>query len=293
MRPCDRSYYFGSTKEKIFVQEWGDLNKPVFLLVHGFPGCSEHGRLVSTSPLSDSFRLIAIDRPGYGESKYQKDLTFLKFARQIKQLLDGQKVNKFSIISVSGGAPYALAVAFLMKDQVLKLTSLGGIAPLTLKNFKYMNRSQKKAWLAHQIIPERILHFTIKRIWKKGLSKIEETLFTEIDSFSEPDKKVFSLPEIQSVLVEATHLAVKQGPEGVLHDIKMYARNWGFPLSEIICPVTLWHGSADDVVHFRFAQDMKTYLQRATLNFVENEGHYSILLNCREQILSDLLKTGP
>jgi pimeloyl-ACP methyl ester carboxylesterase len=289
MRQCDRSYYFGSAEEKIFVQEWGGLDKPVFLLVHGFPGCSEHGRLVSTSPLSDSFRLVAIDRPGYGESKYQKDLTFLKFASQIKKLLDEQRVDKFSIISVSGGAPYALAVAYLMKDQVLKLTSLGGIAPITFKNFKYMNRVQKKTWLANHIIPESILHFTVKRVWEKGLSKIEETLFTEMDAFSEPDKKVFMLPEIQSVLVEATHLAVKQGPEGVLHDIKMFARNWGFPLSEITCPVTLWHGSADDVVHFRFAQDMKVHLQKATLNFVENEGHYSILLNCRDQILSDLL----
>jgi hypothetical protein len=39
----------------------------------------------------------------------------------------------------------------------------------------------------------------------------------------------------------------------------------------------------------RFAQDMQGYLPKATLNFIENEGHYSILLNCRDQILSDLL----
>lgn len=290
MKECDRSYYFGSDEEKIYVQEWGDLDKPVFLLIHGFPGCSEHGRLVSTSPVSESFRLIAIDRPGYGQSVYQKKLTFLKFAEQIKKLLASQKVDKFSIISVSGGAPYALAVAYLMKEQVIKLTSLGGIAPLTFKNFKYMNRVQKRTWLAQQLIPEGVLHFGVKRVWEKGLDKIEETLFTELDAFSEPDRKVFMLPEIQDVLVRATHLAVKQGPEGVLHDIKIFAKNWGFPLSEVTCPVTLWHGSADDVVHFRFAQDMQAYLPKAKLNFIENEGHYSILLNCRDEILSDLLQ---
>lgn len=289
MKQCDRSYYFGHDHEKIFIQEWGDLDKPVFFLVHGFPGCSEHGRLVSTSPISKSFRLIAIDRPGYGNSVPQKDITFLKFAKQIQNFLTEQKIDKFSIISVSGGAPYALALAYLMKDQVLKLTSLGGIAPLTFKNFKYMNRIQKRTWLAQQFIPDPVLHFGVNRVWGKGLDKIEEALFTELDGFSEPDRQVFKHADIQAVLVEATTLALKQGPVGVLRDIKIYAKDWGFPLSEVTCPVTLWHGGLDDVVHYRFAQDMQSYLPTAKLNFIENEGHYSILLNCRDQILSDLL----
>lgn len=292
MKQCDRSYYFGNDDEKIFVQEWGDLDKPVFFLVHGFPGCSEHGKLVSTSPVSESFRLIAIDRPGYGKSVAQKDITFLKFANQIKNLFAEKLIDKFSIISVSGGAPYALAVAYLMKDHVLKLTSLGGIAPLTFKNFKYMNRIQKRTWLVQQLIPDTVLHFGVNRVWEKGLDKIEETLFTEMDGFSEPDRQVFKHADIQAVLVEATTLALKQGPAGVLRDIKIFAKDWGFPLSEVTCPVTLWHGGLDDVVHYRFAQDMQGYLPKATLNFVENEGHYSILLNCRDQILSDLLPTA-
>jgi len=290
MRQCDRSYFFGEPGYEILVKEWGALDKPVLFLVHGFPGCSEHGKLVSTSPLWESFRLIAVDRPGYGESTVQKNLTFLKFASQIKSLFKKQKIDKFSIISVSGGAPYALAVAYVMKDQVLKLTSVGGIAPLTLQNFKYMNRVQKKTWFAQRLIPTRVLQFGLDRVWARGLDKLEETLFTETAAFSEPDRKVFMHPEIQPVLVESTQLALRQGPAGVIHDIKNFAKDWGFPLSEITCPVTLWHGGADDVVHIRFAQDMQGYLPQATLNFIQEEGHYSILLNCRDRILSDLLQ---
>ena len=291
MRQCDRSYFFGEPGYEILVKEWGSLDKPVLFLVHGFPGCSEHGKLVSTSPLWEQFRLIAVDRPGYGESVAQKNLTFLKFASQIRSLIKEQKIDKFSIISVSGGAPYALAVAFLMKDQVIKLTSVGGIAPLTMKNFKYMNRVQKKTWFAQRLIPTSVLHFGLNRVWAKGLDKLEETLFTEAKAFSEPDRKVFQHPEIQPVLLESTQLALKQGPAGVIHDIKIFAKDWGFPLDQITCPVTLWHGGADDVVHIRFAQDMQSYLPKAKLNFIEDEGHYSILLNCRDQILSDLLET--
>lgn len=291
MRPCDRSYFFGEPGCEILVKEWGVMDKPVLFLVHGFPGCSEHGKLVSTSPLRESFRLIAVDRPGYGESAAQKNLTFLKFAGQIQNLFKTQKIDKFSIVSVSGGAPYALAVAYLMKDQVIKLTSIGGIAPLTFKNFKYMNRNQKRTWFAQRLIPDRVLHFTLNRVWARGLDKLEETLFTEMDAFSEPDRKVFMHPEIQPVLIESTQLALKQGPAGLLHDMKSFGKDWGFPLNEITCPVTLWHGGEDDVVHLRFAQDMQAHLPQAVLNFVKTEGHYSILLNCREQILSDLLQS--
>lgn len=288
MRQCDRSYFFGEPGYEMLVKEWGALDKPVLFLVHGFPGCSEHGKFVSTSPLWESFRLIAVDRPGYGESTVQKNLTFLKFASQIRNLFQEQNIDKFSIISVSGGAPYALALAYVMKDQVLKLTSVGGIAPLTFKNFKYMNRVQKKTWFAQQFIPDRVLHFSMNRVWAQGLDKLDEALFTA--DFSEPDRKVFMDPEIQPVLLESTHMALKQGPAGVLHDIKILAKSWGFPIHEVTCPVTLWHGGVDDVVHLRFAQDMQGYLPQATLNYFEAEGHYSILLNCRDQILSDLLQ---
>ncbi|AZZ37496.1 hypothetical protein CIK05_12060 [Bdellovibrio sp. qaytius] len=287
MRQHDRSYFFGEPGCEILVKEWGALDKPVLFLVHGFPGCSEHGKLVSTSPLWESFRLIAVDRPGYGESVVQKNLTFLKFAKQIKSLLKNQNIDKFSIISVSGGAPYALAVAYLMKDQVIKLTSVGGIAPVTFGNFKHLNRVQKKTWFAQYFIPRRVLQFGLDRVWARGLDKLEEAMFTE--SFSEPDRKVFMHPEIQPVLIETTQLALKQGPAGVIHDIRIFGRNWGFPLGEITCPVTLWHGGVDDVVHIRFAQDMLGYLPTAKLNFVKEEGHYSILLNCRDRILTDLL----
>jgi pimeloyl-ACP methyl ester carboxylesterase len=289
MKKCDRSYFFGPENKRLFVQEWGDENKPVIFLVHGFPGCGEHGKLMSMSPLWNSFRLIAVDRPGYGESIVQKGLTPLKFAKQIQSLFLEKNIQDLSVISVSGGAPYAMAVAYLMGSRVKKVTSIGGIAPLTVQNFQYMNSLQKKTWFVRNFLPTPVIQFALDRVWQKGLAKIEEALFTNIRSFSPPDREVFSHPDIQPILRETTHRALQQGPAGLLHDMKVYSKHWGFPLNGITCPVTLWHGSQDDIVHPRFAQDMKRNLPRATLNFIENEGHYSILMNKRDEIIADVL----
>ena len=63
----------------------------------------------------------------------------------------------------------------------------------------------------------------------------------------------------------------------------------GIGFSEIKCPVTLWHGSDDDVVNFRFGEDMKRRLPQAKFNFIAGEGHYSLPMNCRDDIIKDLL----
>lgn len=71
--------------------------------------------------------------------------------------------------------------------------------------------------------------------------------------------------------------------------MKIYSQNWGFSVSEISCPVTLWHGAEDDVVDLIYANEMRNYLFHANLNIMPGEGHYSIALNYRDQIISDLL----
>lgn len=289
MKLADRSYYFGESSKALYVQEWGALDKPAILLVHGFPGCAEHGRLMTSTPLVDQFRLIAMDRPGYARSSPQPDVTPLKFAAQVKDLLDHLKVNQVHILTVSGGAPYGMAIAFLLKERVQKMTSVAGVAPLTFQNFKFMNPQQKKAWVMRNLVPEPVLKFALNKVWQSGLEKVDQFLFTEMDSFSKADQVVFSHEVFGPVLMETVKISLAAGPEGILQDMRTYSKPWGFNLSEIKCPVTLWHGSDDDVVHFKFAEDMKKNIPQAQFNFIPGEGHYSLPMNCRDDIISDLL----
>jgi pimeloyl-ACP methyl ester carboxylesterase len=289
MVKSDRHYYFGKSKEKLFVQEWGPQDKPVILLVHGFPGCSDHGKLMSKSPLWNSFRLIAMDRPGYGRSVAQNRLTPLRFAQQIENLLTSLEIDRFSLISVSGGAPYSMAVAYRMKDRIQKIASIGGVAPLTIKNFKFMNSQQKKAWFLRNFVPAPILKVGVHRVWKTGMQNLEKLFFTDKNSFSAEDQKVFRDPVLGPELYQTMVTALSGGPSGLLMDMKTYSRPWGFSLKAIKCPVTLWHGTDDDVVHSRFAEDMQRKLPDAKLHFIEKQGHYSLLLHCRDAIIADVL----
>lgn len=230
MKLPDRKYHFGSPGEKLLILEWGNVTKPAIFLIHGFPGCADQGRLLMSTPLFENFRLISFDRPGYGESDYQARLTPLKLAQQIMRLADELNISELRLLSVSGGAPYAMAIAFFLPERVVKVSSVAGVAPLTIKNFRFMNPPQKKAWVLRNLVPAPLLNFGMKKIWKSGLDKVDEFLFSDLEDFSKPDQIVFKHPSVGPALVETVKTALKPGPSGVLHDMKIYSRPWGFPL---------------------------------------------------------------
>lgn len=296
MKNSDLSYFTSPPKAKgkqFFVQEWNPSHETVVLFIHGFPGCGDQAKLITTTSMSTNFRLIAVDRPGYGESDFQPLLTPLIFAEQLVEILDDLKISKLRLLSVSGGAPYSLALAHLLGDRVDRMCSVAGVAPLTRKNFQYMNSQQRKTWLLSQCLPKYVQHAMLNRIWLKGVEKVEQFLFSPNDGELGPDQIVFAHPDISPVLSATLRRALVQGPRGIIHDLNVYARDWGFKTDAIACPVTLWHGTKDNVVHLAYAKDMKTKLKNANLRIIDDEGHFSIAMNFRDHIISDLLLKTP
>lgn len=289
MKPAERKYFFGPLGRRLSVSEWGGVDKPVILLIHGFPGCAEHAKLMSDTPHWNSFRLIAIDRPGYGESDIQPRITPLDFAVQMQALLVSLDIHKLSIISISGGAPYALAMAYLLPEVVSRVTCVAGVAPMSFATFYYMNGQQKKTWFIQKLFPRPVLNYALGKIWKKGIDKMDDLLFTKLDEFSESDRQVFNHPLLGPELIATTKNALRQGPGGIIDDMSVYGKAWGFNLKQVLCPVTFWHGTSDEVVHKRFSKMMSRRVARGSLRIMPHEGHYSLLLNYRDSIISDAL----
>jgi pimeloyl-ACP methyl ester carboxylesterase len=292
MRDADKKYFLspiGKKNSLYWIQEWNPLSSKTLLFVHGFPGCGEQAKLMTSSPLLENVRLISIDRPGYHKSPNQKKITPQIFADQCLEVLGLMKVDQLSILSVSGGAPYAMALAHKLKNRVQKISSIAGVAPLTVKNFRFMNKQQKKAWVMTQVLPPKTLEWVLNKVWQKGADQVEKFLFNNIESFSLPDQKVFLNEKLAPVLIATLRASLEQGPKGIAQDMRNYARRWQIPTHEIHCPVTLWHGTEDDIVHQAYSIEMKKRLPLAQLKIIPGEGHYSLPMNYRDEILEDLL----
>ena len=126
--------YLGSPKNstitlpdgrRLGCAEYGDPDAMPVLYCHGFPSCRLEPSMLPVSGI----RLIALDRPGYGLSDPLPGRTLLDWPRDVAAAADALGLGRFAVAGVSGGAPYAAACAALLKDRVMGLALICGIAP--------------------------------------------------------------------------------------------------------------------------------------------------------------------
>jgi pimeloyl-ACP methyl ester carboxylesterase len=115
----------------IFYRDAGPLDAPVILLLHGFPTSSNMFRNLIPR-LADSFRVIAPDYPGYGQSSMpdRKDYayTFANFADVVDKLVQQLGVNKYSMYVMDYGAPVGYRLALKHPERVQALIVQNGNA---------------------------------------------------------------------------------------------------------------------------------------------------------------------
>ena len=121
-----------SNNRQVGYAEFGDPNGfPVFFF-HGFPGSRLMTGDFDKIARIKHCRLIGIDRPGMGLSSTDKNHTLLSWADDIKEVADHLKINSFSIIAHSGGAPYALECAHQIPKRVSHIALVSAMPPTTL-----------------------------------------------------------------------------------------------------------------------------------------------------------------
>ncbi len=112
--------------------EFGDNNGTPIIYCHGFPSSRLEARLAAEAAQKLNIRLIAADRPGLGQSSPQPDRHFKDFPDDIVALADHLNIERFSLVAVSGGGPYAMACAEQYPRRVDKLVlicALGSYEP--------------------------------------------------------------------------------------------------------------------------------------------------------------------
>jgi pimeloyl-ACP methyl ester carboxylesterase len=97
---------------------------PVVLL-HGL-GANKLSWLPLLGPLAESYRVIAVDLPGHGESsKRRGDYTPSYFGAVLRRLLDRLGLRRAALVGNSMGGRVALEVAATMPERVAALVLLG------------------------------------------------------------------------------------------------------------------------------------------------------------------------
>ncbi|MEO7274043.1 MAG: alpha/beta hydrolase [Vicinamibacterales bacterium] len=115
----------------IFYRDAGPADAPVILLLHGFPTSSNMFRQLIPR-LSSSFRLIAPDYPGYGQSSVPDRktfaYTFANMADIVDQLMGTLGITKYAMYVMDYGAPIGYRLALKHPERVSGLIIQNGNA---------------------------------------------------------------------------------------------------------------------------------------------------------------------
>ena len=119
-----------SGSREITYMEYGEPNGfPVFYF-HGTPSNHREAVIHDDTAGSLGIRLLAPDRPGCGGSDPSPGRRLLGWPDDVTAIANDLDIDRFAVVGVSGGGPYAAACAYAIPERLTGVAILSGIAPM-------------------------------------------------------------------------------------------------------------------------------------------------------------------
>jgi len=170
----------------ISYADTGDPHGRVVLYLHGTPG----SRMQVGTPLSDvattlGLRLVAPDRPGYGDSTFVP-YTVVDYAAMLARFADSLGIDRFGVVGTSGGGRYAFSCAAALGDRVTRVALVGSTAPSNLRGVTdTWSQSDRRLYSTASRAPW-LLRATLARTARQ-LRRQPERMLTMIPTMSAAD----------------------------------------------------------------------------------------------------------
>jgi pimeloyl-ACP methyl ester carboxylesterase len=273
--PTDHSLVLrdGRTLE---VKSYGDPSGHPGIFFHGLIGSHYQASYVDAHARQVGLRIIAPNRPGVGKSDFVVRTNALAAVEDVEDVAKALGLDRFSVIGISGGAPYALAVLYRLPHRVVTTTIISGMGPTRLpgglrgmehRRRIFLETGSRAPLLARRAFTEAAHHYR---------ADPEQFLHHLIATWSAPDQELFRRREVFELFLRDLHeVFIKgRGAETLAHEMALY-RNYGVPLKMLPAHkrVTLWQGLEDTIVPPSMAWSMTQVLPNPEAHFVPG-GHF-------------------
>jgi pimeloyl-ACP methyl ester carboxylesterase len=245
------------------------------IYLHGAIGSPLQG----SGPLREALdalgvRLVLVQRPGFGASDPQPGRTLLDFAGDVSQLADALDVERFAVLGVSAGGPYALACAHRLARRITTTAVVSSLspecAPADVPGLPLRVRLPLRAIAAAPRPAARLGDAAVT------LVRRHPRLLTRAMAVGAPpvDRSHLADGAASRTAVDAFLAATSGGVAGLVEDHLVTSRPWGFALGEVSGEVHVWHGMKDAFVPVEHALQLAAALPRCRTSLDPEEGHF-------------------
>lgn len=260
--------------------------KPVFYF-HGLPGSRLQPKLAGSAAARPGVRIIAFDRPGFGLSDFQPARKIGDWPADVTAAADSLGIDRFAVMGVSGGGPYAAACALMIPQRLTAAAIVSGIGPTGPPGATAGMRWQARLSILLASHSPRLARLLIWRTARAARRNPARLLSHLTANASDADKAVLARPQVKAAMQEDLAEAFRRGGRGPAWEMVLYARPWGFRLEDISMEVLLWHGEKDLTVPPAMGRYQARAIPNCRATFCPTDGHF-LIIDRREEIQTAL-----
>lgn len=257
--------------------EWGDPGGFPTFYFHGTPSSRLEGAFADQAAKRHGFRLIAVDRPGFGRSTFHRGRTFRDWPGDVMALADALGIEAFGAVGHSGAGPHLFACgSFCPPGRLVFLGALAPWGPLADPGIRaglnrldrfYSNLARRAPWLVRASFAP--LGWGARHAPGLFLAMLRAIM-------SPADRAMLADGQLAAHLRIAEAEAFRQGSRGGACEAAMAYRSWGFDVASVRVPTHIRLGDEDAFV----PREMGSYLERTIpgvdLQWVVGKGHFDL-----------------
>lgn len=261
------------------VQEAGDPHGKPVLVHNGMPNSRQLYAPHVADAAARGIRLIAYDRPGYGESSPQPERTVASCADDVRAICSALGISRLATWGVSGGGPHVLACAALLPDLVVAAASLASPAPYPAEGIDWFaGMGQENADDFRLALSDPVAARAKVDKDRDGMLGVSaEDLHTQFATLLTPVDKAALTGELAAFLAFSSKDGLAPGSQGWFDDGMAMTGPWGFSVTDIGVPVLLMHGREDQFVPFGHGEWLAARIPGVEARLLDRDGHLTLI----------------
>jgi pimeloyl-ACP methyl ester carboxylesterase len=265
---------------ELCVGSYGPADGHPIIAFHGTPGSHRMWRAGIDAAHTHGFHLIAADRPGYGGSTAQPGRTITTAMADLAHVVSTYQLERFGLLGVSGGTPFACAAAAVYGDRITTLGLVSPLAPVAEADMR-----------PHIGLKDHILFLHASR-YPRALRAASMPTSAMMRWFPQPMLQLSKLfvgkvGGLDTVMLADSIAAAGRGLDGGIADLAIYGQPWGVDFGLITAPSRLWIGTADTIVPVEAAIALGGRIKGCEITRLPGAGHFWIF-SAMPEILADM-----
>lgn len=233
---CGRRFSYAS---------YGATDGHPVIALHGTPGSHLKFKAAAEAALAHRLKLIALDRWAYGKTDAPSQPSFAGFAADVREIADLLNLDRFAVLGISGGGPYAAAVAATLGYRVTASALVSPVGPIE----GVTPRPQLGIYhhTAFRILPRLPGLLPVAFGLLRQVAKRSPRLATQIAAGRArgADRAIARDAAFAINLGNALAEGLRSNARGPIIDMTLFSRPWNINLAATIAPSQVWIGDED------------------------------------------------